>query len=181
MTLKSTHKNTHTENKHPSQNLKYCVVYPLPFSGWGRQMTKTLQTITVAFPSPACQVSLTKQVQWNSLKCHLEGLPGNRYCLCNSVIPQINRHAHDWKNHLKHCISASKPGCSILCLLPSFPSQGFYRYWIKKKKTYRGKVEAVCACGKHTERLENNLWKMWVWNAPKIPVRRVVPETKWSI
>lgn len=134
MTLKSTHKNTHTENKHPSQNLKYCVVYPLPFSVWGRQMTKTLQTITVAFPSPACQVSLTKQVQWNSLKCHLEGLPGNRYCLCNSVIPQINRHAHDWKNHLKHCISASKPGCSILCLLPSFPSQGFYRYWIKKKK-----------------------------------------------
>lgn len=60
-------------------------------------MTKTLQTIAVAFPSPACQVSLTKQVQWNSLKCHLEGLPGNRYCLCKSVIPQINWHTHTEK------------------------------------------------------------------------------------
>lgn len=180
MTLKSTHKNTHTENKHPSQNLKYCVVYPLPFSGWGRQMTKTLQTITVAFPSPACQVSLTKQVQWNSLKCHLEGLPGNRYCLCNSVIPQINRHAHDWKIILSTASLHLSLAAAFFVCYQVFLHKDFTDIELKKK-TYRGKVEAVCACGKHTERLENNLWKMWVWNAPKIPVRRVVPETKWSI
>lgn len=45
-----------------------------------RWLRHWMQTIAVAFSSPGCQVILTKQVQWNSLKCHLDGLPGKRYC-----------------------------------------------------------------------------------------------------